>query len=62
MQGLLAARGGAGALPTFAAAGMAGAAGSIALYPVGLPACSVQCMTQRWQERVPADTRRLRTL
>jgi hypothetical protein len=33
-QGLLAARGGAGVLPTFAAAGMAGAVGSVALYPV----------------------------
>jgi len=33
-QGLLAARGGVGVLPTFTAAGLAGAVGSVALYPV----------------------------
>lgn len=33
-QGLLAPRGRGGVLPTFAAAGLAGAVGTIALYPV----------------------------
>ncbi|KAK9821932.1 hypothetical protein WJX81_004115 [Elliptochloris bilobata] len=39
LKGLLAARGGSGALPTFAAAGLAGAAGSIALYPLEVVRC-----------------------